>query len=563
MGSKITGKEYPLSKIFSKDFDYYVPSYQRPYAWTEEETGTLFDDLYDFYKSEENDNYFLGSIVLIKEDDKPHADIIDGQQRLTTLTILLSVVAEKLPDEDKATCIKYLREPGNRLEGLAPQARLHLRQKDQDFFGKYIQGVKLEELISLDSTQLVNESQKHILENCKLLRTRINEKFKTVDEIVEFCAFLVMRCYLVVVYTPSQRSAFRVFSVMNSRGLNLMPIDIIKSDVIGKIPERNQQSYTDLWEDLEIQTSRSGFNDVFAHTRTIFAKVKAKKTLLEEFREYVLPKFTPQDLIDDVLTPYAETYSTLVNKNYVAANNAEEINEYLFWLNKIDNSDWMPSAMKFVADHSNDSQYVLWFVKKLECLAAYLHITAKDVNKRMDRYRLLLEEMESNPHHSLQTPLKSIELTAKEKNEFSETLNGEIYKLTAVRRNYVILRLNSFVSDGVNKFDWNPSKLTIEHVLPQTVSDGTKWAQWWPDETERALWLNRIANLVPLTKQKNSAAQNFDFEKKKDVYFKGKSGTTTYPLTTQVLNEVEWTPAIVEQRQKNILQSLIDGWELK
>lgn len=276
-----------------------------------------------------------------------------------------------------------------------------------------------------------------------------------------------------------------------------------------------------------------------------------------------LPKFTPQELIDDVLTPYAETYSTLVNKNYVAANNAEEINEYLFWLNKIDNSDWMPSAMKFVADHSNDSQYVLWFVKKLECLAAYLHITAKDVNKRMDRYRLLLEEMESNPHHSLQTPLKSIELTAKEKNEFSETLNGEIYKLTAVRRNYVILRLNSFVSDGVNKFDWNPSKLTIEHVLPQTVSDGTKWAQWWPDETERALWLNRIANLVPLTKQKNSAAQNFDFEKKKDVYFKGKSGTTTYPLTTQVLNEVEWTPAIVEQRQKNILQSLIDGWELK
>lgn len=396
-----------------------------------------------------------------------------------------------------------------------------------------------------------------------MLRTRINEKFKTVDEIVEFCAFLVMRCYLVVVYTPSQRSAFRVFSVMNSRGLNLMPIDIIKSDVIGKIPERNQQSYTDLWEDLEIQTSRSGFNDVFAHTRTIFAKVKAKKTLLEEFREYVLPKFTPQELIDDVLTPYAETYSTLVNKNYVAANNAEEINEYLFWLNKIDNSDWMPSAMKFVADHSNDSQYVLWFVKKLECLAAYLHITAKDVNKRMDRYRLLLEEMESNPHHSLQTPLKSIELTAKEKNEFSETLNGEIYKLTAVRRNYVILRLNSFVSDGVNKFDWNPSKLTIEHVLPQTVSDGTKWAQWWPDETERALWLNRIANLVPLTKQKNSAAQNFDFEKKKDVYFKGKSGTTTYPLTTQVLNEVEWTPAIVEQRQKNILQSLIDGWELK
>ena len=52
MGSKITGKEYPLSKIFSEEFDYYIPAYQRPYAWTEEETETLFDDLLDFFQTE-------------------------------------------------------------------------------------------------------------------------------------------------------------------------------------------------------------------------------------------------------------------------------------------------------------------------------------------------------------------------------------------------------------------------------------------------------------------------------------------------------------------------------
>lgn len=71
MGNKITGKEYQLSKIFSKEFNYYIPAYQRPYAWTEEETETLFDDLLDFYQTEKVDNYFLGSIVLIKDEDKP------------------------------------------------------------------------------------------------------------------------------------------------------------------------------------------------------------------------------------------------------------------------------------------------------------------------------------------------------------------------------------------------------------------------------------------------------------------------------------------------------------
>ena len=81
MSNKITGKEYPLSKIFSADFEYHIPGYQRPYAWTEEQAGILFDDLYDFFQTETIDNYFLGSIVLIKEENKPYADVIDGQQR--------------------------------------------------------------------------------------------------------------------------------------------------------------------------------------------------------------------------------------------------------------------------------------------------------------------------------------------------------------------------------------------------------------------------------------------------------------------------------------------------
>lgn len=123
MSNKITGKEYPLSKIFSADFEYHIPGYQRPYAWTEEETGILFDDLYEFFQTEAVDNYFLGSIVLIKDENKPHADVIDGQQRLTTLSILLSVMANSFHTEAyRNNCKKYLQEEGNILEGIAGPA---------------------------------------------------------------------------------------------------------------------------------------------------------------------------------------------------------------------------------------------------------------------------------------------------------------------------------------------------------------------------------------------------------------------------------------------------------
>lgn len=110
--------------------------------------------------------------VLIKDDDKPRADVIDGQQRLTTLTILFAVVASYLAGDNRSNCYKYLREPGNELEGLAPLPRLHLRQKDQDFFHKYIQNVNLDEITALDAESLPNESQQHIKANCELFIKR-------------------------------------------------------------------------------------------------------------------------------------------------------------------------------------------------------------------------------------------------------------------------------------------------------------------------------------------------------------------------------------------------------
>ena len=80
MSTKIKGSEFPLAKIFSSDFDYNIPSFQRPYSWTEDQTRELFNDLHDFYVEESSEEqYFLGSIVLVKEDDKPHYIIEPGR----------------------------------------------------------------------------------------------------------------------------------------------------------------------------------------------------------------------------------------------------------------------------------------------------------------------------------------------------------------------------------------------------------------------------------------------------------------------------------------------------
>ena len=562
MSNKITGKEYPLSKIFSADFEYHIPGYQRPYAWTEEETGILFDDLYEFFQTEAVDNYFLGSIVLIKDENKPYADVIDGQQRLTTLSILFSVMANSFHTEAyRNNCKKYLQEEGNILEGIAAQPRIFLRDWDQDFFSKYIQDIQLDALVQIDPVTLDTEAKRHIQKNCTVLREKFSEVFNDENDLLKFTQFILTRCFLVVVSTPNQESAFRVFSVMNSRGLDLLPTDIIKSMTIGKLPKDEEQKYTEKWEELENLTGRDGFNEVFTHTRTIFAKERPKKNLLDEFKEYVIKQTSPKSLVDEYLIPYTEAYVCLKNCDFSSTQNAEEINELLLWLNKTNNHDWMPPSIKFLTDHKNDSVYILWFIRKLERLASYLLVTAKDVNQRMERYKWILVEMESRPDNNLTAPLENIELTDWEKQQFIDALNGEIYSMTAKRRNYIIQRLDSFLSDGGATY--NTKLFTIEHVLPQHPSADSEWMKLWPDTQTQRFWLNKIANLVPLTRQRNSAAQNYDFNTKKIKYFQSKNGTSSYTLTTQVINIAAWTPEVVEARQKDLEKIFISKWDLK
>lgn len=561
MAKKISGAEYPLAKIFSSDFDYVIPSYQRPYAWTVDQASELFDDLYSFFETEPEESYFLGSIVLIKTEEKPHAEVIDGQQRLTTLTILLSALTSYFEGELRADFENYIREPGRASQGLEPKPRLALRERDRDFFAQHIQALELEKLLSYEVGQLENESRRNIQANARLLLDRLGNKFKNnIDRLCDFGAFLVQRCFLVAVSTPSQQSAFRVFSVMNSRGLDLQPTDIIKADVIGKLNTVTEQTdYNERWEDMEVELGRSGFNDLFVYVRMIYAKEKAKRALLEEFRAYVLSDdLAPKAFIEDILEPYAEVLAILKDVNYRSYNDASKINDYISWLNRIDNSDWVPVAMLFLVQHKERSDYVEWFLKRLERLAAYMHVCARNVNQRVERYAEVIEALEKD--NNIDNPVHAVELTDGEKTAMQEALDGDIYLLTARRRNYLILRLDSFVSDGAASYD--SKVLTIEHVLPQTVGAESEWEANWPDPDLRRKWLHRLANLVPLNKRRNSQAQNYDFEVKKDKYFTGKRNVSSYALTSQVLHEPSWTPEMVERRQQSLLRLLAENWDL-
>ena len=558
---KITGAEYAIKKIFSDDFDFLIPPYQRPYAWTTEEAGELFDDLQQFMietkVATDGEPYFLGSIVLIKTDGVAKAEVIDGQQRLTTLTILLAALVDKLQGKESESLAKYINEPGDLAEELAPKPRLALRARDADFFREYVQTEgKLRELIKLDPEKLT-DPRKNILHNAKLYLDKTGGMSE--EETFELGKFMVNRCFLVAVTTPTMQSAYRIFSVLNDRGLDLLSTDILKSEIIGVIAAEKQDAYTVKWEETEDELGRDAFSDLFSHIRMIYRKAKPKKTMLDEFREYVLmAEDNSIDLIDGVIRPYADAYQVISEAAYESTEGTDEVNDHLRWLLRIDNSDWVPPALVYMKKHSEEPAKLARFFNHLERLAGSMFIRRHGVNERIDRYSKLLTTLEAGD--GLWDADSHLMLSDEEKEKTVEALKGDIYLMNKRLRTYVLLRLDSWVADRGATYDHK--RLTVEHVLPQTVTEGGEWEKTWPDEEKRKSWVHKLGNLLLLTRNKNSSASNWDFDIKKTKYFQTKGGVSSFAITTTVIEKDEWTEAVVSARQDEMIGKLKMGWNL-
>jgi hypothetical protein len=554
---RLNARELPLSRVFSDDFVFSIPNYQRPYSWGVEQASELLDDLLTFTdrhlgSGSSSSPYFLGSIVLIKGAGPP-AEVVDGQQRLATLTILLAALRALANREDGGQLTPFLCERGNRYSGARDRYRLTLRDRDAAFFRDHVQkegGIDLMRSLG----ERLTDSQRNLRDVARLFLSRLEGI--TEERRQDLGTFVLRNCYLVVVSTPDLDSAYRIFSVLNDRGLDLSPADILKAEIIGAIPEEDQQRYTRRWEDTEDDLGRDSFRDLFSHIRMIHRKSKPQDTLLKEFRNFVRPTSDPRHFVDATLLPMAESYGTILGASYDGDRRVGPVNSYLRWLNRVDNVDWIPPAMSYLARHQGNADGLLRFLADLERLASCLMVLRANVNRRIERYGRVMAAIENG--EDLYAPDSPLGLSADERRKTLEALDGDLYNSVRVRLP-VLLRLDEALSGGEARYDLKA--VSVEHVLPQNPPPGSQWTRWFPEGEARASAVHRLGNLVLLSRIRNSRAQNFDFERKKSQYFTTGS-TTPFALTSQVLQEHRWTPGVVSRRQRQLVSKLREVWRL-
>ncbi|MFA6267897.1 MAG: DUF262 domain-containing HNH endonuclease family protein [Pseudolabrys sp.] len=551
----IEAKEQKIGQIFSDLYAFEIPAYQRPYAWELEQASDLLGDLLDSMEKKDDNGgvYFLGSIVLIKEPNDPLAKVIDGQQRLTTLTILLSALRDLTTNPEKRFDRgHYIFQKANPDRGTEDRFRLLLRPRDRAFFHKTIQEVGATD--SLPDIEALEGSQYRIAANARYLREQLEllQESKR-DELV---AYLIQRCYLVAVSVPTAEAARRIFTVLNARGLDLTPTDILKASLLDRVSASAERGLSDRWESIENEFDRDGMVELFGHIRMMYEREKPRLALEAGFLKFVSPfSGTPEKFVSDVLEPIAAAFGLLKENETLKQSFGAEAAKAVRSLSRIDNKDWVPPALLALwMRKPNQKSEIAAFLVRLERLAYFLFVTRTGINQRIARFAKIMNEFDSEAP----TNSPSLNLTDSEQLEFIEELDGDIYKKARVCKP-VLQRLDEALSSGGASYD---DLVSIEHVLPQTVDPESEWATLFPSEIVRDEWTHRLSNLVFLTHSINTKASNWDFSKKKLQYFGSKNGSSPFLITQEVLQTESWTKEHLEKRQIRLLEKLSEVWDL-
>ena len=507
-----------LKKIFSEEFWFIVPQYQRPYVWQEENIQELIDDLYYAFENKQNSEYFLGALVLKRTTEKEFREyeILDGQQRLTTLCMMMAVIRDLIKKPQyKYTLSQMIYQEENELLKVPSRNRIkyNTRDKVKDFVKDYI--------IANGSTRkrdLVNyhEDTNISVSNMAKAISTMHTIFENKENLESFAVFLLNNVLFIYVSTDNTEDAFRLFTILNDRGIPLSNADILKSINIGEISEEDLDEYSKHWEYLE-EKYHKGFDRFLSFVRTILLKNKPSSNLLDEYEKNIYQK--------NILKKGKNTIDFLIELDgiydkIIDLNDENLSNEYknLVTIMKLGlhSDEWIPTVLSYFLkfEYYNLDE----FIKKLEYKFIGDLMSNVSPSKRRENLNNIIKTIEIVSKENIDILFENRELFDIDKNIFRKNINGDIYGKKYTK--YLLLKMEYLMNDN-SVYLSNYKEISIEHVLPQNPLKKSHWRRDFTEE-QRKLWTNKLSNLVLISNKKNVKLANLYFKKKKEEYLKNR-----------------------------------------
>ncbi|MEZ6030549.1 MAG: DUF262 domain-containing HNH endonuclease family protein [Hyphomonadaceae bacterium] len=544
-----------IRDVFSPGADIRVPPFQRAYAWEDEETEVLIRDLLEAFRS--GTVYFLGAIVVIRPRNRGPSDVVDGQQRLTTLTIMMAVLRDLAQSRDQETQLHNMigHESMSMVFGGGHHWRITLNRDDTPFFRRFVQergGTKNQDAMMEAARAEGSPSQARLAAAVTQVHDYMTDMSD--DERARFAIWLLDEVSVVRVRVSEYSVAYKVFQSLNHRGKPLSDHDILKSALFERAgfttQEAGQQS--ERWNAYTSQLSDRGFADMWKQIRAIYDR-EGVGEMVSALIAGIIPRSSIGEFLNSKLPRFADAYDIVVNGAEGEMALSAETRRRICYLRSIHHESWRAPAIMFLVEQPYDPDNADRFFWALERLAYTLQYSVRDREYRHKRYRRVLDAMEKNALFDAESPL---DLTAREKSDLIERLRGRFPNFK--QRRALLMRISGSV-DGAPALD-PATDCTVEHILPRTPQKGSDWFEEWSRVRDRDELTECIGNFTLLTHAENQAADRKSFSEKLAIYFR--DGNASYALSNDLRGRTRWTPDDVRTRRDALIQNLAKDWDL-
>lgn len=531
-----------------------IPEYQRPYAWTDEQVETLFEDLWEFTATsggtEREGSYFLGSVVAYENEDGEQ-EIIDGQQRITSLFLLLRAIYTKLvatpASERTAEANNFIGkiEPAiwrtNKLTGTVDYKNILLTSRVVNNDGNEI-------LRSILETGHADENAKDNYSKNYRYFQELFDKHSTENPLMvyQFIYALLNQAILLPITADTQDTALTIFSTLNDRGLPLSDADIFKAKIYNQLDVEEKKTFIDRWKDLDEQATEANesIQQLFYYNMFYLRALEQDtKTTTPGVRKYYaankFERLYQPGLLDNLFV-ILDLWK-VINKGDVLEDEAWssniKIKQTLDTLTSYPNEFWKYPVVIYYVSYRKEADFETKFGLFLNKLLAELmtkYILVPTINAvKPDILKLNSAIIVSN------TP----------KFDFKELDASQLEaRIQNPNRNVVRMLLKTLAYEQQDTL--LPSKWEIEHIFPQ------KWqTNYFPDVPDSIIKekIEHIGNKLPFEKKLNIVAGNGYFGKKKKEYAASKIAITNAMGTSDVQ---EWDMDSIMKRDIRVSDSI-------
>ncbi|CAK1692868.1 DUF262 domain-containing protein [Vibrio crassostreae] len=545
-------KECKVQDILTENKKYIIPPYQRPYSWSPDNAEQLINDIYQSYRSDEKE-YFIGSMICINKGNNTF-EVVDGQQRLTTLSLIVSELKKLIEHQGVKDDLQKRILPIDVYSDETDEPRLVVRKKEHDLYKFFILQDRKEY-----KPEKPTGTEQLFLDNSSVIRKYLCDNDQ--DSLKRIAKYILQNVFIVFVQTDDFASSFRLFNVLNNRGLPLSNADLLKNTLFESASSMKKDSsqIESAWSQIEDMVGVNRL-DKFLTLHKLSEKKDRDRVLQKGLDSFVT------SLEDDFDGDAVEMSLMLVNsaKNYIKLTEIEfdnlSLKRKVASLNNLATDEWIPPVMAFInrMTRSNDLTWPEFhdFVTSFE--KVYMHGWLKKQVKSQREMVCYSALVAINNGKSFVEILEHVNQHA-DNAGFIEALDQDLYEPRPNQVNLikaVLLRLDLEQQDE-SVIKTYTGRITIEHVLPQKLAN-EYWATRF-NANEHAMWLHKLGNLTLISGSKNSEAQNSDFNKKKSIYEK-LNNKSSFDLTREISKTLDWDIFALKERHEILKRSIIELW---